>query len=77
MSGASVQLLRLDGGRHMIAHMAAAHRERRRRYQVSKEEERRLGGLVMGREAELVSQRGNLHGKNQVGLPRLWAELKN
>jgi hypothetical protein len=54
MSGASVQLLRLDEGRQTVAHGAAVHRERWRQYRVTKEEERPPGGPVMGREAELL-----------------------
>jgi hypothetical protein len=51
VSGASVQLLRLDGGQHTVVHQAVAHRERQRWCRASKEEERAPGGPVMGREA--------------------------
>jgi hypothetical protein len=72
MSGASVQLLRVNRGWHT----AAAHRERWRRYQVSKEEERPPGGLVMGQEAELLGLQGNFHGKIQVRLTRLLGRIE-
>jgi hypothetical protein len=50
VSGALVQLLGLDGGRHMAVHGVAAHWERQRWCRASKEEERAPGGPVMGRE---------------------------
>jgi hypothetical protein len=56
MSSTSVQLIRLDGGWQMAVHGAVAHWERRRRYRATMEEERPLGGQVMGREAELLGR---------------------
>jgi hypothetical protein len=50
VSGALVQLLKLDGGWHTAVCGAATHRERRRRCRASKEEERAPGGSVMDRE---------------------------
>jgi hypothetical protein len=50
-SGALVQLLEHDRGQHTVVHGAVVHRERRQRCRASKEEERALGGPMMGREA--------------------------
>jgi hypothetical protein len=51
--------------------------ERRRRYRVTKEEERPPGEPVMGREAELLGRRENFHVKIKLGCQGFWAEVKN